>query len=198
MIIKWVTYQRGLAEGRRWGVFHRIQCCEGSNPSNEERGSTFSTLQGAGVKRRSPMWGSTTARTQKPPPKKQTPCLQPKTDAFFRIHLPISTYFPPLLFLFHPFSSLSPPSASSWSSHSFLSFAASKRRELTVLTSSVAWTICSQVKKQNKNLIWCICSVKKTPHILLNPRRFEDASLQQGQRQIGYLWERRGKKPPAA
>lgn len=44
-------------------------------------------------------------------------------------------------------------------------------------------------------LLLLLC--RKNPHILLNPRRFGDASLQQGQRQIGYLWERREKKPGA-
>lgn len=125
--------------GRGEEVFHRVQCCEGSNPSNEERkhirhfAGSWGEAEVTDVRQHNS--GDSTAPPQK---KNQTPCLQPKTDAFFLIHLPVSTYLPPLLFPFHPFSSLSPPSASSWSSHSFLSSAASKRRELTALTSSVA------------------------------------------------------------
>lgn len=94
MIMKWVTYQRGLAEGRRFytgysavrGAIHPMR-----------RGSTFSTLQGAGVKRRSPMWGSTTARTQTTAPKKTNTLFAAKNRRFFSEFIfpfqPISLHF---------------------------------------------------------------------------------------------------------
>lgn len=194
MIMKWVTYQRGLAEGRRFytgysavrGAIHPMR-----------RGSTFSTLQGAGVKRRSPMWGSTTARTQTTPPKKTNTLFAAKNRRFFPNSSSHFDLFPSTSF---PLSSL----FQSVSSFCFVlvlplfPFFCGEQEEGIDCVDLFCCLNYMQLSEKNKNLIWCLCSVKKTPHILLNPRRFEDASLQQGQRQIGYLWERRGKKAPSS
>lgn len=79
-----------------------------------------------------------------------------KTVSFFNSSARFALFHPTSLTL-DPSSCLSPPSSSS--SYSFLSSAARKKRELTALTSFVARTICSRIKK--KRTLFDITAVGK-------------------------------------
>lgn len=139
--MKWVTYQRGW-QGRGWGGVLQDTVLRGEQSIQWEERKHIQHFTGG------PGW-SRGRRCDAALHRKKSPVCCQKQMIFFFWILKSSHFdlFPSTSF---PFSCLSPPPTSSWSSHSFLSSAASKNRELTVLTSSVAWTICSRVKEQNK------------------------------------------------